>query len=159
MDEAKIKIYLRDINFEGLKVVQELDAAAINLEEENFQILSPLRIHLKIDKADQTVMVKAEVLGYYRFTCSRCLDVFTEERSDSFLIYVDVEPRTEFIVLDEDIRQEALMTLSSIVSCSENCQGICAGCGSNLNHEPCRCPQTRNPDGLRSEDTRKIRGL
>jgi uncharacterized protein len=160
MDEAKIKIFLRDIKFEGLKIDQEIDADAINLIEEQFQILGPLRIRLKIDKADETVMVKTEVVGTYRLTCSRCLDVFTKERSDKFLIYVDVEPRTDFIVLDEDIRQEVLVALTSIVFCRENCQGLCAGCGSNLNRESCRCQQPGSPSRSGPEDTtRKIRGL
>ena len=29
--------------------------------------------------------------------------------------------------------------------CSEDCKGLCPGCGVNLNHEACRCKKQVDP--------------
>ncbi len=37
------------------------------------------------------------------------------------------------------IREQIMLALPMYPRCSENCQGLCAGCGVDLNVEPCKC--------------------
>jgi uncharacterized protein len=42
--------------------------------------------------------------------------------------------------LDEAIRQNMLLSVPAYPLCKEDCQGLCPGCGSNLNICSCSCP-------------------
>lgn len=37
------------------------------------------------------------------------------------------------------LREEIWLTWQGDVACSEQCAGLCSGCGCNLNNESCRC--------------------
>jgi uncharacterized protein len=41
--------------------------------------------------------------------------------------------------ITDDIRDTLLLALPMKMLCTEDCRGLCAGCGANLNEEPCRC--------------------
>jgi uncharacterized protein len=53
----------------------------------------------------------------------------------------------------DDFRELILLDLPNFPMCSPHCKGLCAGCGTNLNREQCRCKQkTEGPDeGWKSE--------
>ena len=69
---------------------------------------------------------RVDMTGFSEIEC-------TEE--DAQMLFVD-EP---IIDIDEILREQVLLALPLQTLCSENCQGICAGCGAGLNHEPCNC--------------------
>ncbi len=37
------------------------------------------------------------------------------------------------------VREQAVLALDDSAMCSDDCKGLCAGCGANRNREPCRC--------------------
>ena len=41
--------------------------------------------------------------------------------------------------LAEVFRERALLALPEKALCAEDCRGMCADCGADLNQEPCRC--------------------
>ena len=41
--------------------------------------------------------------------------------------------------ITSDIREELLLTMPSRFLCSEECKGLCPGCGANLNDGKCTC--------------------
>ncbi|HBT97152.1 MAG TPA: hypothetical protein DEB25_05770 [Desulfobulbaceae bacterium] len=42
--------------------------------------------------------------------------------------------------LSEVFRERIFLVSPEKVLCAETCRGLCAGCGADLNLEPCRCP-------------------
>jgi len=93
-----------------------------------------------------------------RFTCDRCLSEFQKEIGGSFRVLfvpegvsgssdqpeTDDEVRTIpsdllVIVLDEDVRQAVELTVPVKLLCRDECKGLCAKCGKNLNESPCAC--------------------
>ena len=58
-----------------------------------------------------------------------------------------------FSLLDKDgeLDLDGLMTEVFLLEmdtknlCSEDCRGLCPGCGVDLNHEPCRCKKEIDP--------------
>ncbi|MDR0478112.1 MAG: DUF177 domain-containing protein [Desulfobulbaceae bacterium] len=58
---------------------------------------------------------------------------------------VDDENAAQWLVtgsaldLAEVFRERVLLALPEKVLCAEDCRGLCAGCGADLNQEPCRC--------------------
>ena len=47
--------------------------------------------------------------------------------------------------LEEIIRTVFVLNMDSRLLCSEDCKGICGGCGKNLNHETCVCQKEIDP--------------
>jgi len=136
-----IKIALRDIPDLGLNLDKKVTSDEIGLKDDNFQCLSPLRIKARIEKAEDAVLVKAQVEGQYEFACARCLETIQKDRSDRYDLYFEITPETEFIDLSEDLRQELIITLTGINLCRPDCRGICPDCGVNLNKRECDCHQ------------------
>ena len=44
-----------------------------------------------------------------------------------------------YLDIDKDVREEMLLNFPMKVLCSEDCKGICSGCGANLNNQKCSC--------------------
>jgi uncharacterized protein len=49
----------------------------------------------------------------------------------------------EVIEVDQLVAEQIFLALPVKVLCSEDCKGICPGCGANLNEEACRCRADR----------------
>ena len=97
--------------------------------------------------------------------CARCIDPVPAKVGGDFdLLYrplgVDAgkdersisEAETEIgyysgegIQLEDVLREQILLALPLRTVCSENCRGLCPGCGKNLNAEQCICGD-RPPD-------------
>ena len=89
--------------------------------------------------AGDEVLGRIEVDGTYRLICSRCLEDFEIEKTDTFELVFDIESTTQFIEIGDDIREELIIAMSANPVCSDNCKGLCKDCGSNLNLEKCKC--------------------
>jgi uncharacterized protein len=83
--------------------------------------------------------------------CRRCLvqvavDVshsievlFTEDESaDDPAAYV-LPPKAMGLDPGDAVREELILSVPRYVVCSEDCRGICAACGTDLNSESCTC--------------------
>ncbi len=46
------------------------------------------------------------------------------------------------ILLEDVLREQVLLALPLKVTCREDCKGLCAHCGKNLNEGPCSCSTT-----------------
>ena len=83
--------------------------------------------------------------------CVRCLvDAVVRVRVDATEYQAAApdsdELRTPYLADDRlDLsawaRDAVALSLPDKILCREDCAGLCAGCGANLNHEPCTCPQ------------------
>jgi uncharacterized protein len=49
---------------------------------------------------------------------------------------------TEEVDVTEDIREALILNLPHFPLCNENCKGLCAHCGKDLNGGPCGCRKT-----------------
>lgn len=142
-----MKVFLRDIPFEGLSSRQTVSAQEIGLADENFVCRTPLVIDADFEKVEEGLIIKIMVRGTYELTCAACLEPVAEEREDEFELIFDTLPETEFVDYGDDIRQEMLMRLSDIVRCKKDCKGLCPTCGVNLNKTVCSCPPQDQQEG------------
>lgn len=88
--------------------------------------------------------------------CDRCGKPFTQDKEASYetLLATELEDEEndDIILLEDDqLELDELMTDVFLLSldtknlCKEDCQGLCAGCGADLNTEPCRCKKEVDP--------------
>lgn len=99
----------------------------------------------------------AEVQGTlrvnFRVACSRCLKPVDETLAipfrERFAFRAEVVPHEDqdevhliaedHIKLDPYVEEAVWLALPLAPVCSDDCQGLCPECGSNLNDEPCSC--------------------
>ncbi len=88
--------------------------------------------------------------------CDRCAQPFAKRVSIPIdaLVAVDLpddDCDSLFPIVDGKIDLEEIVTTTFVLNldsknlCSEDCLGLCPGCGADLNHEPCRCKKEIDP--------------
>ena len=89
--------------------------------------------------------------------CDRCGKEFSREKvvALDMLLADELEQEDsedEIFLLDgNELDLDELVTTAFVLAmdtknlCSDDCKGLCAGCGVNLNEEPCRCKPEVDP--------------
>lgn len=92
--------------------------------------------------------------GSLEMPCRRCLKpagaavredlhlLFAEtgaEEADDPDVFV-ISPHTPELDLRPAIREQWLLAAPAFLECREQCRGLCARCGADLNEGPCDCP-------------------
>ncbi len=117
-----------------------------------FPLKQPVKFSGTVSNKASLVELKARISYLYEAPCDRCgvetarehtvsvekaLAVSTEsEESDGILLTPD-----RMLDLDELIYSEVVVDLPMKHLCKEDCRGICAKCGKNLNEGECDCPK------------------
>ena len=70
-------------------------------------------------------------------------DVTQDMDEDTLDDYAVVEDG--FLSMDEQLVDLLYMEFPSKILCSEDCKGLCSGCGANLNTEECKCKPLVDP--------------
>jgi uncharacterized protein len=101
------------------------------------------------------LVLEGEAATTLSLHCDRCWEPFEEEKVFSLdvLLATEVESEDSDIVLldgheidlGELVREAVVLDMDTKHLCSENCEGLCSGCGVNLNHEACRCKPEVDP--------------
>ncbi len=114
-------------------------------------------------------VVNFEYTANFAFTapCDRCAVEVSLDKSESFshvvvtqLVNEEDFDGSEYIItpsmtldVDSIVREDVLLSLPTKHLCDEDCKGICAGCGVNLNEQECKCEKEIDPR------LAKLRGL
>lgn len=119
-------------------------------------IVEPVRVSGRVRNAADALVLEGEAVTTLSLLCDRCLQPFTEEKSvllDTLLATELAGEASDEIVLlddgevdlDELVREAFILGMDTKHLCSENCKGLCSGCGVDLNHDQCRCKPEVDP--------------
>jgi len=129
-----------------------------------------LDVVAEIYRSGHDVHFSGRIEGAVRATCARCLDEFERPLAREFRFVILPRPVAGDDAEDDEgvdhysgdeldlgplVREQALLSLDSLPLCSEDCRGLCAGCGVNLNREKCLCTGAGTVRPLRSIELRK----
>jgi uncharacterized protein len=118
---------------------------------------------VRLLKTDQGVWVSASLKSRRACICSRCLVEYTQPVSiaieEEFFPKSVALPRgldvseenmgideNNILDLTETVRQYMVIGAPYRLLCREDCRGICAGCGGDMNTDQCRCERTGGND-------------
>jgi len=166
-------ISLKDLEVKKVDFSQQLAPGTLDLGGELRQsgVLSTkgraelLEEHRGGKNTVEDIRVLGEFSTEIEARCARCIEpVPTKIGGDFDLLYrplgIDAgkdersisEAETEIgyysgdgIELEDVLREQVLLALPAKIVCSENCRGLCARCGKNLNVESCAC-EAEPPD-------------
>lgn len=112
-----------------------------------------LRGEIQFTRVNDGIYVQGRLQTQIHLTCVRCLETFScpldfeiAERY-SFSPKEGAEEPVYLVGPDgaldvtEPIRQQLWVSLPLQPLCHPDCQGLCAQCGANLNHESCACQE------------------
>ncbi|MBQ9337943.1 MAG: DUF177 domain-containing protein [Lentisphaeria bacterium] len=150
-----IRINTADIGPDGLTVKGTEDPAFLELDTAGgfpCQILEPVHYELHASLARRDLLVTGSAYIPVRTQCALCLKELTARiGSDLICIFREKVP-DEIVDITDDIREEILLAVPTRFKCSEDCKGLCPGCGADLNEEPCRCKKQKKKKQPPKED-------
>lgn len=141
------------LNGERLTLNVDVCFDPIELDNEHgIRYLSPLNIKGIIRNTGRLLELKAEISTRVSTDCARCLaDVEIPIKMEVTAVLMTEDQRTwdddydSFVIEDGQVdlvelaSSEILQFIPIQPLCSEDCKGLCSGCGVNLNEESCAC--------------------
>ena len=103
------------------------------------------------------MVLNARLSSVLSLVCDRCARPFEREKTveDETLLAFELEngESDDIVLLDGDgeldldalMEEIFLLEMDTKNLCSEDCRGLCPGCGADLNVEPCRCKREIDP--------------
>ena len=145
----------------------------LTIEDEFYGVAfpEPLNVHGKVKNMAGYISLEITADIKYNTFCDRCtkpieceLEI-TFERTlvkagsapseDEEGIYLELK-EGGFLEADEEIREELILGFPTKHLCSEDCLGLCEGCGADLNTEACRCSKENAVNSVWAEALKKL---
>lgn len=107
----------------------------------------PVDLDVRLESVSDGVVVLGVVSGRWQAECSRCLEDIEGPFELAVRELYEPEPvESETYLLEDDeidlepmVRDTVILNLPAVPLCDEECHGLCAQCGVDLNHETCGC--------------------
>lgn len=134
-----MKIRLADYK-EGVAVAvrQEYDPKDLDLEFVDLRYSGPLELEGTVEKGADTVVFRGRLTSAIEHICGRCLQPTQDRIDEPFELYYEIKGE-EVIETTDDLREALILDHPISFVCHENCKGLCAQCGANLNEVRCQC--------------------
>lgn len=117
----------------------------------------PVHVEGQVRNRAGALELKARLHTVLSLVCDRCAKPFQREKTvdyDTLLAFELANRESDDIVelnqdgeleLDELMREVFLLEMDTKNLCSEDCKGLCPGCGADLNREACLCKKETDP--------------
>ena len=126
-----------------------LDLSTLEIGGE-YPLKQPVSVSGRVENRTGIVTLTGEAIYLLETACSRCaaplqipgrlpldhvlVDSLHSEERDDLLLVENGE-----LLLDELVEADLILSLPMRFLCREDCRGLCARCGKNLNEGPCSC--------------------
>jgi len=132
----------------------------LDLTQEDFfgeqPITQPVHVTGRVKNIADVLVLEGQAKSVLDYTCDRCMSGFSREKTVnlSYMLAEEMEGEEdgEIVLLDDgeidigDLAYTAfILDMDTKHLCSEDCKGLCPGCGANLNQEDCRCKKQVDP--------------
>ena len=144
----------------GTALTAELDDSdELELKDGEARLAGPVTGRVRLHRTNQGIYVDGTVHVPVAWECDRCLkpvvETVTFPLREQYYPTIDVNTGAPVDPLDDElafpidhnhlldlreaIRQNLVLALPDRALCSEDCKGLCAQCGKDLNEGPCDC--------------------
>jgi len=151
------------------------EARTLDVDGPEITFEGQVQARLRVVRHDDNVLVQGVGEGRIRGECARCLEPCNQPLAAEFTVYAERRPEGGVRGLDreleadrylcfhdgvrlelgEAVREALLLALPLRLLCRPECKGLCAGCGANLNLEPCTCAERTAPPAAGSENPKR----
>ena len=139
----------------GLRVEKDIAPDAFVDLAGDALLARPVHVSGSVRQIEERFTLTGAVSGTFELVCGRCLETFRQDFGTDLSILLsrggtsgneeaglDVALFTfegETFDLVEAVREDVLLSIPLRPLCSEDCKGLCAECGANLNSGDCGC--------------------
>ena len=163
-----MRLDIKEVTAEGVRLKENLDPEQLKdldalLSGQSCTFQGALAVTLQVTPTAGMLQVTGRINGTAVLACSRCLAPIQWPLTADFNLTftrrlpgdaVDVPPESRELEAEElgvvlfegdvidfrdAIQEQVIMALPMQPLCREDCQGLCAQCGADLNDGPCRC--------------------
>lgn len=134
-----MKIEVSRITEEGILGQEDVDASLWDLDTEDVTFLGNIHIDAVFRKVKSEILVKVETSALQRVRCSRCLEFSEREENSIYYLSYEAQKIGRFLEIDNDVREQILLSWPMKILCRPDCKGLCPECGENLNSGDCKC--------------------
>lgn len=159
MRGVSMKLDLKQIAREpGATLPFELDLDLSGLVWNGEQpVTEPVHVEGRVRNMAGAMLMNAVLTTNLSLKCDRCAKPFTREKTVEYETLLAMELENEEnddiilpdkdgqLDLDELMGDVFILDMDMKNLCSEDCKGLCPGCGVDLNEEPCRCKKEVDP--------------
>jgi uncharacterized protein len=121
-----------------------------------FPIVRPVEVEGRVVNHAGALTLEGTARSRLELACDRCGQPFSRDKTVSLnaLLSPDGEEGEDGeliplengqLDLDEAAATAFVLGMDTKNLCSDDCKGLCAKCGANLNREPCRCRPEVDP--------------
>lgn len=121
-----------------------------------FPAVRPVEVEGEVRNSADVVELRLTARTTLDAVCDRCGKAFSQDKEVSFRCMLSEELQngeSDDIVLIEDgmvdvadlARTAFILEMDTKTLCSEDCKGLCARCGADLNLGPCSCEKEPDP--------------
>ena len=123
-----------------------------------FPVTEPVKASGTVRNTAGVLVMKGTITTCIHGICDRCAAEFDREMElpiDAVLVteLANEENEDEWVFtlegdsadLDDIVRTIFVLNMDSKLLCSDDCKGLCCGCGKNLNFEVCSCEKEIDP--------------
>jgi uncharacterized protein len=152
-------IGVKELEQHPLRFQEELATGTIDFRTRDFRQTGPLRVELEAELQGREIHIMGRLATRVQLFCARCLESVVKDISADFdLLYrpvsimngqeeIELTPQDseigfytgEGLFLADVVAEQVNLAVPMKAVCNEECHGLCASCGANLNRERCRC--------------------
>lgn len=156
--------------------VEELNKIYSQSSNREFGFPASLEVELRYYRAAAELFFDGRISGELRAVCGRCAEdyLFRMDQPFEFALIPDpakTERKAEELHRDDLglsyytgdeidlaplIAEQVILALPTQPLCAENCRGLCASCGTNLNRESCACASPKGDPRMAVFRTLKV---
>lgn len=157
---------VKDLAVQKLTLWQSFAPGAVDYHTPDLRQVEPLDVQGSAELIEGQIHINGQLQTRLEMVCARCLEPVVEEVSRDFDLFYrplqsmqrDDEMRLklddtemaffqgEGLFLTDVLAEQVLLSIPMKVICRSDCRGLCPHCGTNLNHDECRCSvQTLDP--------------
>jgi uncharacterized protein len=160
--EKKLRIKREEIQEGGMELHMDLPPSwfsSMYAEQHEVRIDVPISIDFMVYRLKDKIRVRGAIHTKISLICSRCLEYFEFPISPNIDLTFSPRPKLplpkemeltkddfeeefydgEEVDLSNPICEEIFLSIPMKPLCNENCLGLCAKCGANLNIDKCSC--------------------
>jgi uncharacterized protein len=140
--QARLIVDIARLDEDGESFSGETDAEALDFAGTK-ALCTPvggIRYGVHVERIGSELLIRGQISHLFACVCSRCAKRFElEVAENNFFANFPITETTEFVDLTPEMREAIILALPGYPVCREDCKGICAHCGADLNRKPCSC--------------------